>query len=667
MIRTKFGERTINGLNRADFDEVNIAGEIDSLTINDNEGSAGQVLSKNPITNKLEFNSVPISDDTITTNMIQDLQINNDKIANTTIQGGKLASDININTTGGIEVHNLVANNDLVVNGNVNLNGSFISLGDAGTDIINTRGTIIFNNGNTPVGTFAATTGVLSVPTGSFTSGLNVGGGNQFVVGNTNSTFSVDVLINGDIEMATGGTEVFNMNSHNLTNGGDATFNNLTLTNGLNLSNNDLDLGSGNFECEDIVCNNILGTNYAITQGTISLQNAGVAQITMNHTNGIISCKGLGTNGNPLDSEGGELRSGGGLINTENGNLNVGSGTITNTGNVNCGAIDTGANNITTTGVVNCGAIDTNGITGPTTLSGSFTLNHTSNPVGDIKFGSGVISSAGTGNITSTNSNLNINAHSGFIQCDGLSTNNGNLQLGSGQISNISSIFGTGLFRASELQLGTTGLGINTSAVVYPNTADIRGYNIYNSTNDIPRILACKSFTADHSYTRTINTTYRNIDKDTTTLNVSFAVPISCKVIVEVGFYVGSTLNNERLMLKLVDNTGAEFFGKFINDANHGFSTENMECQFAGSGNLRGQFVITKFFLSFPTSKRNFTCNLQPQAAVNAGNCILTAGGTSSGQTPPMYVKVESSGNQDQSQFNGYNWYMETSSGGDDY
>ena len=668
MIRTKFGERTINGLNRADFDELNIAGEIDSLTIDDNEGSAGQVLSKNPITNKLEFNSVPIADDTITTNMIQDLQINNDKIANTTIQGEKLATDININTTGGIEVHNLVANNDLVVNGNVNLNGGFITLGDAGTDVITTKGTILFNDGATTKGTFAASTGTLSIPVLDVNGGATIGNNAEIqVIDGTGATFSKDVIFGGDMEMAVGGPEVFNMNSHNITNGGDATFNNLTLTNGLNLSNNDLDLGSGNFECEDIVCNNILGTNYAITQGTISLQNSGVELINLNHTTGVISCKGLGTNGNPLDSEGGELRSGGGLINTENGNLNVGSGTITNTGNVNCGAIDTGANNITTTGVVNCGAIDTNGITGPTTLSGLFTLNHTSNPVGSITFGSGSISSAGTGNITSSNSNLNINAHSGFINCDGLSTNNGNLQLGSGQISNINSIFGTGLFRANELQLGTTGLGINTNSVIYPNTADIRGYNIYNSTNDIPRILACKSFTANFNYSRTINTTYKNIDKDTTTLNVSFAVPISCKVIVEVGFYVGSTLNNERLMLKLVDSSGNEFFGQFINDANHGFSTENMEVQFAGSGNLRGQFVITKFFLSFPTSKRNFTCNLQPQAATNTGSCSLTTGGSATGQTPPMYVKVESSGNQDQSQFNGYNFHMETSDGGDDY
>jgi hypothetical protein len=72
MNRAKFGERTINGLNRADFDEINIASSIDSLTINDNEGSAGQVLCKNSITNILEFNAVPIADDTITTNMILD-------------------------------------------------------------------------------------------------------------------------------------------------------------------------------------------------------------------------------------------------------------------------------------------------------------------------------------------------------------------------------------------------------------------------------------------------------------------------------------------------------------------------------------------------------------------------------------------------------------------
>jgi hypothetical protein len=115
MNRTKFGDRTINGLNRADFDEINIVGNIDSLTIDDNEGSAGQVLCKNSITNKLEFNAVPIADDTITTNMIQDLQITNDKIANATIDGTKLASNININTTGALTIGGITTLKNIVL------------------------------------------------------------------------------------------------------------------------------------------------------------------------------------------------------------------------------------------------------------------------------------------------------------------------------------------------------------------------------------------------------------------------------------------------------------------------------------------------------------------------------------------------------------------------
>lgn len=350
MIRTKFGERTINGLNRADFDEVNIAGEIDSLTIDDNEGSAGQVLCKNSITNKLEFNSVPIADDTITTNMIQDLQITNDKIANTTIQngkiadatieGGKLATDININTTGGIEVHNLVANNDLVVDGNVNLNGGFITLGDAGSDTIITKGNIIFQDGATPKATFTSSTGVLSLPSIDVNGGATIGNNNELqVVDGVGATFNNDVIFGGDITMFVGGTEVFNMNSHNLTNGGDATFNNLTLTTGLNLSNNDLDLGSGDFECNDIVCNDILGTNFSITQGSISLQLSGVAQITMNHTNGIITCKGLGTAGGNLETATGNILTNGGYLDTNGGDVSMNNGDIIGADEVNCNSV----------------------------------------------------------------------------------------------------------------------------------------------------------------------------------------------------------------------------------------------------------------------------------------------------------------------------------------
>jgi len=350
MIRTKFGERTINGLNRADFDEVNIAGEIDSLTIDDNEGSAGQVLCKNSITNKLEFNSVPIANDTITTNMIQDLQITNDKIANTTIQngkiadatieGGKLATDINITTTGGIEVHNLVANNDLVVDGNVNLNGGFITLGNAGTDTIITKGNIIFQDGATARGTFLASTGELTIPSLEVNGGATLGNNNELqVVDGVGATFNNDVIFGGEIQMSVGGTEVFNLNSHNLTNGGDATFNNLTLTTGLNLSNNDLDLGSGDFECNNIVCNDILGTNFSITQGSISLQLSGVAQITMNHTNGIITCKGLGTAGGNLNTNTGNIETNGGYVDTNGGNVSMNNGDIIGADEVNCNSL----------------------------------------------------------------------------------------------------------------------------------------------------------------------------------------------------------------------------------------------------------------------------------------------------------------------------------------
>lgn len=642
-------ERTLSGSTEIFCDILDLPQTINAIRIRNQFGSAGQVLAKNPTTNKIEWAVVPIADDTITTGMIQDLAVNNDKIANNTIQNGKiadntiegtkLATDININTTGALTIGGITT----------------------------FKGIILFNNGATSVGTFSPTSGTLAVPTIDVDSLVAGTAGELQVINGTGISVGRDALFGGEMEMAVGGSEVFNMNSHNLTNGGDATFNNLTLNTALNMSNIDLDLGTGDLTCD----NATFDGGAVVIDGTgivMKVAGGGANTITMNHTNGVISCKGLGSTGSPIDSEGGEMRSGGGLINTENGNLNVGSGTITNTGAVNCGAINAGSNSITTTGDLICGSLDTNGLVGPTTLSGLFTLNHTSSPVGSITFGSGSISSAGTGNITSTNSNLDINAHSGFINCDGLSTNNGNLQLGSGQISNVNSIFGTGIFRASELQLGTTGLGINTASVIYPNSADIRGYNMYNSTNDIPRILACKSFTADHLYSRSLNTSYKNIDKDTTTLNVNFAVPISCKVIVEVGMMARSNVAGQRLLLKLVDSAGNEFYAQNINDTAHGYATTDTVVRYRQFADSVLDMTITKFFLSFPTSKRNSNVNMQPQARVDSGTSSLFTGSDTNGlKYNPMYIKVESSGNQSQSQFNGFNWHLETSSGGDDY
>lgn len=617
-------DRTLSGSTEIYCDILDLPQTINAIRIKNQFGVAGNVLAKNPTTNRIEWAVVPIADDTITTDMIKDLAITNAKIANDTITGDKLNSAINLNTTGSLTI------------------GGITTL----------KGLILFNNGGASVGTFVPSTGVLQLPNGVFTNGITVGTGGELVIGTGLATFGADTTFGGELSMAVGGSEVFNMNSHNLTNGGDATFNNLTLNTALNMTNIDLDLGTG-----DLTCDNATFDGGAVKidgTGIVCKLGAGLADtITLNHTTGIITCKGLGSTGHPIDSEGGEIRSGGGLINTENGNLNVGSGTYTGTGAMTTGSIDAGSNKIETTGEVQCGNLDAVSIDGPTLLNGTMNVGY------------GAIDSVGNnGQITGYGGSLSIRLDNGAIDCSSLGcsqfTSNGGALTNVGVINNDtthSDIY------ASRLHLSDTSGGIvPTSSVVYPTTLPIKQFDIYSGLNDIPRILACKSFFADHSYSRTINTSYKNIDKDTTTLNVSFNVPPSCKIIVEVGFYVGTTLNNERLMLKLVNSAGTEFYTQYINNSAHGHSTENMECHFAGSGNLRGQTVITKYFLSFPTSQRLASVNLQPQAATSSGSCNIITGGTASAQSPPMYVKVESLGTT-----SAYNWHYETASGGDDY
>jgi hypothetical protein len=652
MNRTKFGDRTINGLNRADFDEINIVGNIDSLTIDDNEGSAGQVLCKNSITNKLEFNAVPIADDTITTNMIQDLQITNDKIANATIDGTKLASNININTTGALTI------------------GGITTL----------KNIVLFYDGATAKASYLPSTDTLTIGNITISNYLSVGSGGMLVVSEASNTITLggDTLIGGELEMSVGGAEVFNMNSHNLTNGGYASFSNLAL--------------SADLDCEDITCNNILGNNFSITNGTIYIQLSGVPTITLNQPTGIINCLGLLTGGNVIDTEGGDILTGGGNINTEGGDITCENLTINNhSGTIDFNIIDcvqlntdllktdliqlprTGATTmeISNTGIeTNGGYIDTDGgnlsmnngdIIGATdigcvnldaeNMEGPTTLN------GVINVGYGSIDSIiNNGSIFGYGGSLLIRLDNGAIDCSSLTTGAITCGVINSNLSN-NQIF------ASSLHLSDTSVGlIPTTDVVYPTTIPIKQFNIYSEINDIPRILACKSFFADHAYSRTIDTTYKNIDKDTTTLNVEFSVPPSCKILVEVGFYVGTTLSNERLMLKLVNSAGIEFYTQYINDSNHGFATTNTECQFASSTGTRGQTIITKFFLSFPTSARGDLVNLQPQASTSSGSCNITTGGSASAQTPPMYVKVESLGST-----SAYNWHMETAGGGDDY
>ena len=599
-------DRTLSGSTELYCDILDLPSTINAIRIRNVFGVAGQVLAKNPTTNKIEWAVVPIADDTITTNMIQDLAITDAKIANNTITGGKLSSSINLNTTGALTI------------------GGITTL----------KGLILFYNGETPVGTFVPSTGVLALPTGDFES-LFIGSGGELVVSAGNATFGADTVFGGELSMIAGGAEVFNMNNHNLTNGGAATFDSLTLSTALNMLNINLDLGTGNLTANNATLENLTINNHT---GTLNLNNVDANNIDCVHLDtdrvktDLIQLPRTGATTMEISNTG--IETNGGYLDTDGGNLSMNNGDIIGANDIQCVNLDAG------------------------TIEGSTNLN------GIMNVGYGSIDSAtNNGQITGYGGSLIIRLDTGEIACKTINTQNEDIIMGTGQISSVDSIFGTGTFRANKMELNSTGLGINSTNVIYPDTADIRGYNLYNSTNDIPRILACKSFFADYNYSRTIGTTYTNIDKDTTTLNVSFAVPSSCKILVEVGFYVGTTLGNERLMLKLVNSAGTEFYTAYINDTSHGHSTENMECQFVSLYGTRGQTIITKFFLSFPTSQRNATVNLQPQAKLSSGSCNITTGGSSSAQSPPMYVKVESLGST-----SAFNWHYELSGGGgDDY
>jgi hypothetical protein len=443
--------------------------------------------------------------------------------------------------------------------------------------------------------------------------------------------------------MSVGGVEVFNMNSHDLTNGGDASFDTLNLGTALNMLNINLDLGSGNLTANNIDGADISADTLSIDGGTTLINDTGItlkdtgggaSTILLNHSTGLVSCLGLNTNNNIIQTGGGGVETSGGYLDTAGGNLSMLNGDIIGANDIECVNLDAG------------------------TIEGTTNLN------GVMNVGYGAIDSiTNNGQITGkVGSFLDIRLDNGAIGCSSLNTNGGAINTYGGDLSCgiINSNAVHNQIFGSSLHLSSTSIGLTpTTSVVYPTTIPIKQFDIYSALNDIPRILACKSFFADYSYSRTINTTYKNIDKDTTTLNVAFDVPPSCKILVEVGFYVGTTLSNERLMLKLVNSDGDEFYTEYIDDTDHGFATTNTECQFASSTATRGQTIITKFFLSFPTSQRGVSVNLQPQAKTSSGSCNITTGGSASAQTPPMYVKVESLGST-----SAYNWHMETSEGG---
>ena len=614
-------DRTLSGSTQIYADILDLPSTINAIRIRNNSGTAGQVLSKNPTTNKLEFASVPIADDTITTAMIQNLAVTDAKIANTTITGGKLSANVNgsfnIDTSGGIEANNITIDNDLVVNGNTNLNG-IITLGNAVSDALFIKSTSVYQNAaGTTIGTIATSTGdlnfpIIRAPTAMIVGTTTSGAEGHTTTGGTMGIFAA-LQIHGEMSMTVGGSEVFDMNSHSITDCGGIAFtagsditncdtitcNTLVLNTALNMDGIDLDLGSGDLDCNEI---NAIGT--------IRVDFGGVNKFTLNHTNGFLSCRGLATQA--------------GNLTTANGTIDTGSGNITTTGILTGGSITSGSGKISTTGEMECGTIDAGTIEGPTNLSGV------------INVGSGVINTANNGELTGYSNLLNINFHSGIILSKAIDTRDSNITTGSGIITagGLISTSTTGIKTAHPL-LAT---GISGAQSV-----DIKGFNIYETLNDIPRILAHKSLNADHLITRSLNS---YIALDSSNMLITFKVPPSLKIAVSFGFFCVCA---ERVIsVKLLNSAGAEFSATYIDDTE--LSTPTTDTIFWGNGGqYEGQYLEGVFHFTFPANKRGTDVNLTPWVKASSTGATAVTGTTDLGggaftHRPPFYIKAESMG-----------------------
>jgi hypothetical protein len=75
-------DRTLSGSTEIYCDILDLPQTINAIRIKNQFGIAGNVLAKNPTTNRIEWTNVPIADNTITTDMIQNLAITNAKLTN---------------------------------------------------------------------------------------------------------------------------------------------------------------------------------------------------------------------------------------------------------------------------------------------------------------------------------------------------------------------------------------------------------------------------------------------------------------------------------------------------------------------------------------------------------------------------------------------------------
>ena len=606
-------DRTLSGSTEMYVDILDLPSTINAIRIKNQFGAAGQVLSKNPTTNKLEFASVPIADDTIETNMIKDLAITNAKIANATIAGGKLAANIDIDTSGDIECEVLncvdivaasVVATTLTTTGNT-------TIGNQTTDIFTVNGVANFNNNlilsaaGTMIGSGAWTGPSLNVGSSAVT--MNAG----------DTTINNTCSLRGEVNMGGGGSEVLNMDDHSITNCGSIAF-----TTGGDITNCD------DITCDALACNSItIATGLTMTD--ISL-NLGTGSLTANgglNTTGAsviraLSCRAIDTNDNHITTGTGALTANGGItttgptscraIDTNNHNLSLGSGTITTTGLISAnGGINTLNENITMgNGDLSCDTITTKG-----------TINTTNNHI-----------VMGTGDLT----------------CDrisaGGSCNMPELDLSAGGAGGGGAVL---LGDGGSLSGGTSSaitIGQITGTASAGDTADLIRFNVVHAHNDIPRLLAHKSMSADYSYSNTISTTYEDLDVADELL-INFTVPPSAMVEVELYFHA-TGVEGETILGQLVDNSGDEFWEEHIDDESLCISTEDTYIFQSETGTgyydtINYQFKCS-WILKFADGQVASSYYIKPQIKVNTGSMTLRTGRSGSTTYPPIIFKITS-------------------------
>jgi len=357
MIRSQFGEKTISGMNRAVFDEIEISSNsTNSVVVNGNGGSSGQVLQKDS-SNILQF---------------QDFQLQNNSIT-----GDK----IDPNTTIGVANLNALTGN-ISANGTITAGGNFLStlgnvvLGSGGFET--TSGNILTISGNigTTSGTINTTNGNITTTTGSISSGsgniacnsgnISTSSGNISGVGITASgnISGVDITGSGNIS-GVGITASGNIVGANIT--GSSTITTAILRTNSITGKTDL--------TSDIVISNPISTGKNITLSGANTLTTTTGSIILGSGSIIsVSSAGIILNTGSITTTSGDIATGSGNIATTSGNVSgvniFCSGNINAIGNIT-GVDITGSGNISGVGITASGNISGVGITASGNIVGA--------------------------------------------------------------------------------------------------------------------------------------------------------------------------------------------------------------------------------------------------------------------------------------------------------